>query len=100
MHWIAASLFSAFFLGCYDLSTKHAVRENAVLPILFFSTLISAVVWSLLLYIQHVAPGALPASVWADPITLSQHFQLLLKSAIVALSWICAYFALKHLPIS
>ena len=35
MHWIVASLVSAFFLGCYDLSTKHAVRDNAVLPVLF-----------------------------------------------------------------
>ena len=35
MHWIVASLVSAFFLGCYDLFTKHAVRDNAVLPVLF-----------------------------------------------------------------
>ena len=45
MHWIVASLFSAFFLGWYELSGKHAVRENAVLPVLFFTNLCSAVVW-------------------------------------------------------
>ena len=37
MSWIAASLVSAFFLGCYDLSKKHALRDNAVLPVLFLS---------------------------------------------------------------
>jgi drug/metabolite transporter (DMT)-like permease len=39
MHWIAASLVSALFLGVYELCTKHAVRDNAVVPVLFFSTL-------------------------------------------------------------
>ncbi len=39
MSWIAASLVSAFFLGLYDLSKKHALRDNAVLPVLFLSTL-------------------------------------------------------------
>ena len=29
-----------------------------------------------------------------------QHLQLLLKSVIVACSWLCSYFALKHLPLS
>jgi hypothetical protein len=39
MHWIAASLLSALFLGVYELCTKHAVRDNAVIPMFFFSTL-------------------------------------------------------------
>jgi hypothetical protein len=39
MHWIAASLLSALFHGVYELCTKHAVRDNAVIPVLFFSTL-------------------------------------------------------------
>ena len=37
MHWIAASLLSALFLGFYELGTKHAVRDNAVLPVLFLA---------------------------------------------------------------
>ena len=45
MHWIAASLVSALFLGVYELCTKHAVRDNAVVPVLFFSTLCGAAVW-------------------------------------------------------
>ena len=49
MPWIAASLVSAFFLGCYDLSKKHALRENAVVPVLFLSTICGAVVWLALL---------------------------------------------------
>jgi drug/metabolite transporter (DMT)-like permease len=100
MHWIVASLVSALFLGVYELCTKHAVRENAVVPVLFFSTLTGAAVWTGLLVVQMVHPGTLPASLVVDPLTLGQHLQLVLKSAIVAASWVFTYFALKHLPLS
>jgi len=100
MHWIVASLVSALFLGVYDLCTKHAVRDNAVVPVLFFSTLSGAVVWLVLLAGQTVQPGAFPASLTVDPLTLVQHLQLALKSAIVAASWVFTYFAFKHLPLS
>jgi hypothetical protein len=33
MNWIVAKLFSALFLGIYDLCTKHAVPANAVTPV-------------------------------------------------------------------
>ena len=100
MHWIAASLVSAFFLGLYELCTKHAVRENAVLPVLFFSTLCGAAVWSVLLAVEAVQPGALPPGLRTDSLTVFQHLQLALKSAIVAASWVFTYFAFKHLPLS
>jgi uncharacterized membrane protein len=100
MHWIAASLVSALFLGVYELCTKHAVRDNAVVPVLFFSTLTGAAVWVGLLMVQMLHPGTLPASLVTDPLTLVQHLQLVLKSAIVAASWVFTYFALKHLPLS
>jgi drug/metabolite transporter (DMT)-like permease len=100
MDWIAATLISAFMLGCYDLSTKHAVRDNAVLPVLFFANVCSASVWVLLLALPFLAPGILPPALHVSSLTLFQHAQLLLKSTIVAASWICSYFAVKHLPIS
>ncbi|MGO9586431.1 MAG: EamA family transporter [Limisphaerales bacterium] len=100
MHWIVASLVSALFLGVYELCTKHAVRDNAVVPVLFFSTLSGAVVWLVLLVGQAVHPGLLPPSLVTDPLTLVQHLQLVLKSAVVAASWVFTYFALKHLPLS
>src|SRR5688572_22487162 len=100
MHWIVASLVSAFFLGCYDLFTKHAVRDNAVLPVLFFANVCSASLWLGLMAVHALAPQSLPASLVVAPLTWTQHGQLLLKSAIVAASWICSYFAVKHLPVS
>jgi transporter family protein len=100
MHWIVASLVSAFFLGCYDLSTKHAVRDNAVLPVLFFANACSAVVWLVLQAGTTLVPHAFPPALHVDTLTGFQHLQLLLKSTIVAASWVCSYFAVKQLPVS
>jgi len=100
MNWIALTLLSAAFLGVYDLCTKYAVRANAVTPVLFFSTLTGAVVWTVLLLVQYLHPGLLPPSLVTEPLTATQHLQLLLKSTIVAASWIGTYYALKHLPLS
>ncbi len=99
--WVAATLLSAFFLGLYDLGTKHAVRDNAVLPVLFFANLCSATVWGTLIAFDRAgAGGNLPAILHVTPMTGVQHLQILLKSLIVATSWVCSYFAVKHLPVS
>ena len=100
MNWIVAVLFSALFLGIYDLCTKHAVRANAVTPVLFFSTLTGASVWFILLAVQAMHPGLLPHSLVTDALSGKQHLQLLLKSTVVAISWMGTYYALKHLPLS
>jgi bacterial/archaeal transporter family protein len=100
MHWVIASLVSALFLGFYDLCIKHAVRDNAVLPVLFFANLCSATVWLALFAVNHAAPNTLSSNFTVAPITWAQHGLLLLKSALVATSWICAYFAVKHLPVT
>jgi transporter family protein len=100
MHWVTASLLSALLLGFYELCTKHAVRENAVVPVLFLSTLTGATVWIVLLAAQALEPGCLPQALLTDSISTTQHLQLALKSAIVAASWVFTYFALKHLPLS
>jgi drug/metabolite transporter (DMT)-like permease len=100
MTWIVASLVSALFLGVYDLCIKHAIRDNAVLLVLFFSTLTGAAVWVALLLVQMAHPGLLPAALVTEPLSPVQHLQLLLKSAIVTASWIFTYFGLKHLPLS
>jgi drug/metabolite transporter (DMT)-like permease len=100
MNWVAAILLSAFFLGIYDLCTKHSVRHNAVTPVFFFSTLTGALVWAVLLLVNFIQPHLLPPSLVTDALTLKQHLQLFLKSTIVAASWIGTYYALKHLPLS
>jgi len=100
MPWIVASLVSAAFLGCYDLCIKHSVRENAVLPVLFFANLCSALVWLLLMTAHAAGAASFPAALVVTAPTAYQHLFLALKSLLVATSWVCSYFAVKHLPVS
>jgi drug/metabolite transporter (DMT)-like permease len=100
MSWVVASLLSAFFLGLYDLSKKHALQGNAVLPVLFLGTVCGAAVWLALLLAGLAAPAALPATFVPAPLTPAQHGLVFLKSGIVAASWAFTYFGIKHLPLS
>ncbi len=100
MSWVIASLVSAFFLGFYDLSKKHALRDNAVLPVLFLGTVCGAVVWLALLFAMWAAPAVVPAAFVPAPLTAAQHGLIFLKSIIVAASWAFTYFGIKHLPLS
>ncbi|HZL44421.1 MAG TPA: DMT family transporter [Verrucomicrobiae bacterium] len=100
LHWITASLLSALFIGVYDLCSKHAVEKNAVLPVLFWCTFCGAAVWTTLMAIQRIHPGSLPAALVTDPLSITGHLQLALKSAIVAAAWMFSYFGIKHLPMS
>lgn len=100
MHWALLSLTSALFLGLYDICQKHALRNNPVIPVLLGSTGTCALVWTVLLTLQRLSPGLLPASLYVRPLSGVEHLELLVKSAIVAASWLCTYLAVKHLPIS
>lgn len=101
MSWIVLSILSALFLGVYDLTKKAGVRENAVPPVLFFSVLASALVWTPLLLWSRQSPESFPAARFLVPsLSWSEHGLLLCKSALVASSWIFNYFAVKHLPVS
>lgn len=101
MSWIALSILSALLLGLYDLSKKHALRENAVLPVLFFGILTSGIVWLPFIVWSHLAPQSYPATQFiVESIPAAHHGLLLMKSLLVAGSWVFGYFALKNLPLS
>ena len=40
--WLILAFLSAAFLGVYDSLKKKALRDNAVIPILFLNTLFSS----------------------------------------------------------
>jgi hypothetical protein len=37
--WLLLAFMSAALLGCYDSFKKQALKENAVIPVLFLNTL-------------------------------------------------------------
>ena len=99
--WIWLGLVSMVFLGVYDLFKKHALNHNAVLPTLLISNSASVLIVLPILLISTFVPEWLEGTVfYAAPMPLQWHGYLIIKSLIVGTSWTCAYFALKHLPIS
>lgn len=106
MSWIALSLISAVFLGCYDIAKKSSVRKNAVPMVLLLNVITAAAVWSIPIAFALLArngitiPGSMDWSTQLLELDRNQQTLLFVKSALVGCSWICAFFALKHLPIS
>lgn len=78
---------SAFLLGFYDVFKKHALRGNAVFPVLFLNTVFCSLIF-------------LPVALGVDAGGWAVQRWIVLKSFIVLSSWICGYFAMKHLPLT
>ncbi len=85
--WLAFALLSAVLLGFYDVSKKHSLQGNAVIPVLFLNTLICSAIFLPLAF-------QTPFGGWQV-----QRF-ILLKSCIVLSSWLLGYIGIKHLPIT
>ena len=86
MWWILAFL-SAALLGCYDSAKKISLRDNAVIPVLFLNTVLSAAIFSPFLISTGFGGWAVQKYILA-------------KSALVLSSWIAGYYAMKHLPLT
>ena len=92
--WAIAGLFSAVFLGIYDIFKKTSLNGNAVMPVLFFSTLTSTFIFLPIVLGSKFFPESLTQiGLYSPTLSLIEHLQILLKSAIVVSSWILAFFA-------
>ena len=100
MTWLLLAFLSATLLGFYDAFKKEALRENAVIPVLFLNTLFSSIIFLPFIILSgqteildntifHVALGG-----W------EMHKYIVLKSLIVLSSWVLGYFGMKHLPLT
>ena len=100
MTWLLLAFLSAALLGFYDAFKKVALRENAVIPVLFLNTLFSSIIFLPFIILSgqteildntifHVASGG-----W------EMHKYIVLKSLIVLSSWVLGYFGMKHLPLT
>ena len=43
--WVILAFLSAFLLGCYEVNKKMSLNGNAVIPVLFFNTLFSSLIF-------------------------------------------------------
>jgi bacterial/archaeal transporter family protein len=101
MTWMLLAVLSAVFLGLYDVAKKASVQDNAVLPVLFACSA-SGLVLMLPLAMLSLGAPALAArhGILIAALSATGHLLVVAKAAIVTLSWVLTYFALKHLPIS
>lgn len=91
--WWLPTALSAVGLGFYDITKKHAVRENSVMPVLFLATLSGTLFFVALTALKGEFIPSLRCS-------LTDFVLVFLKSALVASSWVCVYYAMRELPIS
>jgi len=98
--WLAFALVSALFLGLYDVAKKQSLKENAVIPVLWFNTLFCSLLM-LPFTLLSATTGLLDGSIFYVPTAgWELHRLLMLKAFIVLGSWIFGYFGMKHLPIT
>ena len=102
--WVGAALLSAMLLGLYDVAKKRSLAGNAVIPVQLLNTLFSSLL--LLPYIldAHLDFGWFGAKFLQEDygydIGIREHLLVALKAAITLSSWLCGYYAIKHLPLT
>jgi drug/metabolite transporter (DMT)-like permease len=99
--WMYLGLLAALFLGLHNLCKKHAVQGNEVFPVLLGTIsagflLILPFYFGSILYPEYMQQ----IGFYITDITWKTHGFILIKSMIMTSSWILAYQALKHLPLT
>ncbi|MGJ8549634.1 MULTISPECIES: EamA family transporter [Winogradskyella] len=99
--WMYLGLLAALFLGLHNLCKKHAVQGNEVFPVLL-GTVSSGFLFVASFYVLslYFPEYALSNGYNFQKIPWQTHGYIFIKSIIMASSWILAYQALKHLPIT
>ena len=98
--WLLLAFLSAALLGFYDVFKKRSLRENAVIPVLLINTVLCSLIF-LPLIVGSLSGEIAAGTGWYIPSgDLLAHGYVVLKSVIVLSSWICGYFAIKHLPLT
>lgn len=98
---LTLAFLSAALLGVYDTFRKQSLKDNAVLPVLFFNTLFLSLMFLPFILISRFNPATLSGSIFYVPSAgWEVHKFILIKSFIVLSSWIFGYFATKHLPLT
>lgn len=99
--WMYLGLLAALFLGLHNLCKKHAVQNNEVYPVLL-GTLVAGLCTLLPFYLgsQFFPEYMLQNGFIIQDIPFEKHGFIFIKSMIMCGSWVLAYQALKHLPIT
>jgi len=98
--WLVLAFMSAAFLGVYDSLKKKALRDNAVIPILFLNTLFSSLIFLPFIILSATTDTLQGTIFMVGSGGWELHKYIVLKALIVLSSWILGYFGMKHLPLT
>jgi transporter family protein len=99
--WALFGILAAVFLGIYDIFKKTSLNQNAVFPVLFISIITSSIIYAPFLIGSYYNPEFFQQiNLYIPPLSLNDHLLIICKAIIVLASWILAFFAIKHLPLT
>ena len=99
--WVGAAFISAFLLGLYDVAKKRSLAGNAVIPVLLLNTLFATLLFLPVILDAELGWGVFDGTLFESSRgTVGNHLLVALKSAITLSSWLCGYYAIKHLPLT
>ncbi len=99
--WVGVAFLSALMLGLYDVAKKRSLSGNAVVAVLWFNTLISSLLFLPAVIDAEFSLGVFDGTMFGyEPTTPFSHLLVATKAVITLSSWICGYYAMKHLPLS
>ena len=91
---------SAVLLGCYDSFKKEALKDNAVIPVLFLNTLFSSLIFLPFIILSSTTTALDGTFLHVGSGGWNVHRYVVLKALIVLSSWVLGYFGMKHLPLT
>ena len=99
--WVLLAVLSAVCLALYDICKKGALIHLDVYSALLGSILIMAFILFFPFLLSRLCPEALSGTLLYVPhVSAREHILILLKSCIVLASWVCAYYAMRRLPLT
>lgn len=93
--WIVLAFTSACLLGFYDVFKKKSLAGNAVLPVLMINTVVCAA-----FFLPFIVLSLCGQSQLIPQTGFHAHALVIMKALIVLSSWVCGYYAMKHLPLT
>lgn len=98
--WVGAAFLSALLLGLYDVAKKRSLAGNAVVVVLWLNTLFSTLIFLPLILGAELSIPIVGGELSIARGVVTDHLLVALKAAITLSSWLCGYYAIKHLPLT
>lgn len=98
--WVGAAFLSALLLGLYDVAKKRSLAGNAVVVVLWLNTLFSTLIFLPLILGAELSVPIVGGELSVARGDVTDHLLVALKAAITLSSWLCGYYAIKHLPLT